>query len=331
MAPQVERHTVRTRWLAVGALSYGRLHLQLRFPHPQRVLEDVLAGPAAHPARSRRSPVAAVGTFRPVGETGVLRDHPRVCHGHRGRCRPVLARGRRRLYRNRARLQCFPYRAARRGRGFDPLRRHLPPRRRSAYLGPLAIRSRVAVRPGLLLAGLRLLRRRVVDSVRCRVGVVGPLANGRGLLLFPANETYLPRRPRRETVTRRQPRPSSRPFAELTRPAEQTLMPVARLAEGAVLQRAAPSRNTFTSSLKVSARSSCGRRPESLKRRGSERGLCCTKRCASRTGAVRASRPQQIRVLCGTRGQRSATLRLSLPETKAAGKYLAPGWWLVRW
>ena len=56
--------------------------------------------------------------------------------------------------------------------------------------------------------------------------------------------------------------------------------------------------------------------------RGSERGLFSTKRCPSRTGTVRASRPQQIKVLCGTRGQRSATPRLSLPETKAAGKYL---------
>ena len=65
--------------------------------------------------------------------------------------------------------------------------------------------------------------------------------------------------------------------------------------------------------------------------RGSARGLRPTKRSASETGAVLASWPQQIRVLCDTRGHRSATPKLSLPETKAAGKYLAPGPWLARY
>src|SRR5215204_2163938 len=68
----MERHTVRARWTAVGALAYWPLHLQSRFPHPQRLLEDVLVGPTAHPPRSGWAAVAAVRAFRLVGETGVL-------------------------------------------------------------------------------------------------------------------------------------------------------------------------------------------------------------------------------------------------------------------
>src|ERR687893_55374 len=183
----MERHTVRAWWAAVGTLAHRHLRLQSRFPHPERLLEDVLVGPTAHPPRPYRSSVAAVRAFRPVGEAGVLRGRCGTCPDHRGRHRPVLARYRRHLYRDSARLQSLPARAARSGRGFYPLRRYIPPRRRFAYLGPAAFRPRVDVRPGLFFAGLWLLRRRVVGSVRCRVGVVGYLTRGRGLLLFPAN------------------------------------------------------------------------------------------------------------------------------------------------
>ena len=61
---------MRAWWPAVGALSYGRLHLQSRFPHPERLLEDVLVGPTAHPPRSDRSAAAAVRAFRPVEKLG---------------------------------------------------------------------------------------------------------------------------------------------------------------------------------------------------------------------------------------------------------------------
>src|SRR5215211_3176558 len=40
----MERHTVRARRPAVGTLAYWRLHLQSRFPHSQRLLEDGLVG-----------------------------------------------------------------------------------------------------------------------------------------------------------------------------------------------------------------------------------------------------------------------------------------------
>src|SRR5215210_5013218 len=293
----MERHTVRARWPALGALAYWRLHLQSRFPHPQRLLEDVLVGPTAHPPRSGWAAVAAVRAFRLVGELGILRGHRGARLDHRGRRWSVLARDRRHLYRDGASLQRLSGRAAHLGRGIYPLRRDITPRRRFAHLGPAAFRPRVDVRPDLLFAGLWLLRRRVVGHVRSRVGVVGSLVRGRGLLLFPANETCRPRWYRRETLTRHR---SRLPYFF--------------------------SKKVFSSSLKVRARSSCGRRAASLKMRGSDRGLFSTKRRASRTGTVRASRPQQIRVLCGTRGQRSAIPRLSLPETKAAGKYLAPGW-----
>src|SRR5829696_5910501 len=193
----MERHTVRARWPAVGALAYWRHHLQSRFPHPQRLLEDVLVGPTAHPPRSGWAAVAAVRAFRPVGETGVLRGHCGARVDHRGRRWSVLARDRRHLYRDGARLQRLSGRAARLGCGIYPLRRHITPRRRLAYLGPAAFRSRVDVRPDLLFAGLWLVRRRVVGPFRSRVGVVGSLARGRGLLLFPAIETC---RCRRETV-----------------------------------------------------------------------------------------------------------------------------------
>src|SRR5215210_3540884 len=204
----MERHTVRARWPAVGALAYRRHHLQSRFPHPQRLLEDVLVGPTAHPPRSGWAAVAAVRAFRPVGETRVLRGHCGARFDHRGRRWSVLARDRRHLYRDGARLQRLSGRAARLGRGIYPLRRHITPRRRFAYLGLAAFRPRVDVRPDLLFAGLWLLRRRVVGPVRCRVGVVGSLVRGRGLLLFPANETYHPRWYSCETLTRRVPRPS---------------------------------------------------------------------------------------------------------------------------
>src|SRR5215216_3017662 len=189
----MERHTVRARRPAVGTLAYWRLHLQSRFPHSQRLLEDVLVGPTAHPPRSGWAAVAPVRAFRPVGETGVLRGHCGARLDHRGRHRPVLARDRRHLYRDGARLQHLPDRAARLGRGIYPLRRHIAPRRRFAYLGTAAFRPRVDVWPDLLFARLWLLRCRVVGPVRCRVGVVGSLARGRGILLFPANETYYPR------------------------------------------------------------------------------------------------------------------------------------------
>src|SRR5215211_5830509 len=180
----MERHTVRARWTAVGALAYWPLHLQSRFPHPQRLLEDVLVGPTAHP--------------------------PRYCWAgldHRGRRWSVLAWDRRHLYRDGARLQRLSDRAARSGRGIYPLRRHITPRRRTAYLGPATFRRRVAVRPDLLFAGPWLLRRRVVGPFRSRVGVVGSLARGRGLLLFPAIETRRPHRCRRETVKASHVRP----------------------------------------------------------------------------------------------------------------------------
>src|SRR5215211_5063577 len=98
----MERHTVRARWPAVGALAYWRLHLQSRFPHPQRLLEDVLVGPTAHPPRSGWAAVAAVRAFRLVGETGVLRGHCWARLDHRGRRWSVLAWDRRHLYRDGA-------------------------------------------------------------------------------------------------------------------------------------------------------------------------------------------------------------------------------------
>src|SRR5918997_4378269 len=197
----MERHTVRAWWAAVGTLAHRHLRLQSRFPHPERLLEDVLVGPTAHPPRPYRSSVAAVRAFRPVGEAGVLRGRRRARLDHRWRHRSLLARDRRHLYRNCTRLQRLSHRAARLGRGIHPLRRHSPPRRCSAHLGPFAFRPRVDVRPDLLFERLWLFRRRALGPVRCRVGVVGPLARGRGLLLFPANETCRPRWNRRETLT----------------------------------------------------------------------------------------------------------------------------------
>src|SRR5215203_5097624 len=115
--PRMERHTVRARWTAVCALAYWPLHLQSRFPHSQRLLEDVLVGPTAHPPRSGWAAVAAVRAFRLVGETGVLRGHCWARLDHRGRRWSVLAWDRRHLYRDGARLQRLSDRAARSGRG----------------------------------------------------------------------------------------------------------------------------------------------------------------------------------------------------------------------
>ncbi len=93
-----------------------------------------------------------------------------------------------------------------------------------------------------------------------------------------------------------------------------------------MVYRLTPARkNFFASALKVSARSSCGKRAAFRKTLISARGFVLVNLCACETGDVRASWPQAMRDLCGTRGQRSESPRLSLPETNAAGKYLAPG------
>src|SRR5919112_2134407 len=194
---EVVRLAVRAGRGAVGALPHGRLRLQLRLPHPQRVLEVVLAGPPAPATRSDRPPTAPVGPFGPPGEDRVPRGRRGAADGHGRRYWPVLARHRRHVYRDRAGLPHLPHRPAGPGRGVHRLRRHLPPRRRPAFLGPPALRSRIVGRPDLFLARPRHLRRRTVDPLRRGMGLAGPLASSGRHHLIPAKETLQQSRPRK--------------------------------------------------------------------------------------------------------------------------------------